>query len=521
MLDRVQLQGSAGALAAVVEASPDETAGVWLEHKGRGTIVVNLAPSADRARWDQVVAVKLPGARVRVEQRAVSTRELTSSAEKLWSARDDLAQEGVRVASVGINPESGRVRVLLAEDSEAARSVLRERYPDVESTYIGPLFDLDSRQNSGGQWKAGIAITRASTGAGCTANFTWKKNSTGTRFIGTAGHCQGNPGGVGSQWYHNANPATGNPQIVYNHWTNMSFADVAMISSPDYMLSNLAILQDNVELVSGGGRGASVTRVETSYVGNQVICKSGAVSGYSCGPYFQSGNVTIDGVTIQDVGYVQAPSACGDSGGPVTTNEIETSPGVWTVAATGVLKGGNGSCPNTGTYFFFSKVARIQQLGYTLEISNRGIPIQNASPTLKCLDVIGGSQVVSTALQQFTCNGNPQQVFYVRPRYGQYSLVPSHTAPGPSEQCADVRGGPGATGNNVVIQQYTCLYPSPTNQRFRFLWTAGYGQDFQLQAVNSGRCIDVKDYNQNNGAVIQQYDCLAGGSTWNQRWHLY
>jgi ricin-type beta-trefoil lectin protein len=77
----------------------------------------------------------------------------------------------------------------------------------------------------------------------------------------------------------------------------------------------------------------------------------------------------------------------------------------------------------------------------------------------KCLDVQAASKSNGAPLQQWDCNGEKHQRFFI---HDQERIVPTHDF----SKCLDVTGGPDATGNGVRIQQWTCLSNYPTNQSF-------------------------------------------------------
>jgi hypothetical protein len=70
----------------------------------------------------------------------------------------------------------------------------------------------------------------------------------------------------------------------------------------------------------------------------------------------------------------------------------------------------------------------------------------------------------------------------------------------------DVAGG--STANGAIVQLYTCN---------------GTGaQQFVLNAASdlvnpqANKCVDIKDWNGNEGARLQLWDCRGGA---NQKWH--
>jgi hypothetical protein len=72
-----------------------------------------------------------------------------------------------------------------------------------------------------------------------------------------------------------------------------------------------------------------------------------------------------------------------------------------------------------------------------------------------------------------------------------------------SNKCLDVRGGPQATQDGALIEQWTCT--GATNQS----WTINDrgGQQYELVASNSDKCVEVIDGSIQQGAGIHQATC--------------
>jgi hypothetical protein len=191
--------------------------------------------------------------------------------------------------------------------------------------------------------------------------------------------------------------------------------------------------------------------------------------------------------------------------------------------------------------------------------------VLRASSSGKCIEPVGGGTANETRIQQSTCNGSANQLWNVRlkPTGGRYEIVhtvagrcldviggpaatqegvltelwdctgqanqswalslpvsssASSTAARPviakhSNKCLDVMGGPGATQDGALIEQWSCT--GQANQD----WTIrerGNGL-FELIARSSGKCLDVREANPNNEAVIQQWTC--NGQV-NQLWRM-
>jgi hypothetical protein len=142
----------------------------------------------------------------------------------------------------------------------------------------------------------------------------------------------------------------------------------------------------------------------------------------------------------------------------------------------------------------------------------------------RCLDVTGGTGATANEvpIKQYDCLGAAQTNQIWSLRYVDhdgdifyYSLVAAH-----SGKCLDVTGGPAATGNQVPIKQYACS--GATNQQFRLQYYALDDPRVNLVARHSQKCLDVIGGTgaTGNNVAIQQYTCLGAGQT-NQLFTLY
>jgi hypothetical protein len=84
-----------------------------------------------------------------------------------------------------------------------------------------------------------------------------------------------------------------------------------------------------------------------------------------------------------------------------------------------------------------------------------------------------------------------------------YQLVFAH-----SSKCVDVQNG--STSNGALIQQWDCLAPAThLNQVFQLVPVGSPW--FQIRNINSGRCIDVIGASTANGGWLQQWNCATVG----------
>ncbi|MFC5925023.1 RICIN domain-containing protein [Micromonospora vulcania] len=152
-----------------------------------------------------------------------------------------------------------------------------------------------------------------------------------------------------------------------------------------------------------------------------------------------------------------------------------------------------------------------------------------AAHSQKCLDVMGGPAATGNGIliQQFDCLGAAQtnQLWYlVYESNGNWLLKPYHALF--YDRCLDVIGGVGATNNGVRVHQFTCLGATQTNQRWFF--TDGGERylngvlwpTYQIHPAHANdKCLDVRGgpAATGNGVPVQQYQC-QGLSQTNQIW---
>lgn len=84
-----------------------------------------------------------------------------------------------------------------------------------------------------------------------------------------------------------------------------------------------------------------------------------------------------------------------------------------------------------------------------------------------------------------------------------------------SLRCVD---NPGPSTGNVWLDQYTCVAQS--NELWYFDFVAFDGEDYWYEVRNaySGKCMNVEQASQANGAHVIQYSCA--GSYWNNQWAI-
>ncbi|MFF5187492.1 RICIN domain-containing protein [Streptomyces sp. NPDC000345] len=136
-----------------------------------------------------------------------------------------------------------------------------------------------------------------------------------------------------------------------------------------------------------------------------------------------------------------------------------------------------------------------------------------------CLEDPAQSTADGTQYRQNTCGSGQEQVFDFHAVSGAadtYTVV-NHS----SGKCLDISAY--STANGAAVQQWTCH--GGTNQRFKLnaVTALGNSHDYQLVAVNSGKCVDVSEISTAVGALVHQWTCDTGSTLTtkkNQIWRL-
>jgi hypothetical protein len=150
-----------------------------------------------------------------------------------------------------------------------------------------------------------------------------------------------------------------------------------------------------------------------------------------------------------------------------------------------------------------------------------GQPTAHAAPSLtqvfeiravhsgKCLDVRAASLENRAIVQQYTCQTNENQLWYVSFNNDgtyTYDVTAVH-----SGKCLDIRGA--SLENQALAQQYTCH--EGKNQRWKLIPIAE--NTYYFRALHSNKCLDIRGASLANRAVAQQFKCTGGN---NQRFTL-
>lgn len=520
MRDRMRFQDS---VTKVADALDTQSGGHWLDPT-TGRLVVSLQPGATSSQVSSMMkASGVDTSRVDFRQARRPYSELLKRTSAFTTDEiPKLAAQGLTVTSVGPKVEDNLVRVGILNLTEDQRTALQATYPDLSFFADMPSTNVDNRLDTGGAWKAGAGIQ--ATGSSCTLGL--PVVASGHRYVLTAGHCNGagNVHGVSTVWDHNWDS---NYPLIANYYQENSAADVAVINPADYSVSNLMILNSaqsanittpthipvsvgdtlcsssrNASSGDDGWRCGSVTEVNMTYLNTGIADPTGT-------------HIRNDASILFNGGIVQE----GDSGSPMVTVPTLPATGIANVGGAGILHGKSLTDNRVGRFSTLTNIFNVMAPAYgsaSVMTSPRTEAFLGAQSS-RCINVPNGSHTNNVALVILGCNGQPQQVFTVLPRYGAYALIPTSDA----SKCVDVRL-PNSLG--AIIQQYGCFSPPNSNQMWFFSHTGiNYSwPDFVLKTAQAGqRCIDVVGYGTADNSALQQWDCAPGGGVGNQRWKHY
>jgi streptogrisin C len=286
----------------------------------------------------------------------------------------------------------------------------------------------------------------------------------------SAGHC----GGVNS------------PTLGYNNVAQGTFAGSSFPGN-DYSwirTNGNWTPQPWVNNYSGGN--VLVAGSQDAAVGSSV-CRSGRTTGWRCGTILGR-NETI--VYAQGaVSGLSRSNACaepGDSGGSwISGNQAQ-----------GVTSGGSGNCTSGGTMWFQPVNEILGVYGLSLTTSGGGGGSSVVSNwNNRCIDVPNGNFSDGVLVQMWGCNNTPAQ---------KWNFV-NGTLQTSNNKCLDVPWG--STANGVILQIVGCN-GNPAQQ---FVLSAAG----DLVNPQANKCVDIKDWNGNDGAQLQLWDCAG---TANQKW---
>jgi streptogrisin D len=290
----------------------DQTAGSYLEG---GRVVVNVTSAAAAER------VEALGGTARVVSR--SMRELNSTLAAV--------NKGVPGTALWVDPVTNQVVVDTDETVTGAKmDAVKGSVAGNSAVRINPVKGQFSSLIAGGS-----AIFTG--GARCSLGFN-VRNSAGTRFFVTAGHCTN----IGSQWRASSGGAVIGNRTATSFPTN-DYGVVQFVSTFTDIQGTIANGQD---ITSAGNAvvGQSVRR-HGSTTGNRggSVTALNATVNYAEGSVFQMIRTTVC-------------AEPGDSGGPLYAGSV----------ALGLTSGGSGNCTSGGVTFFQPVTEVLSRFGLTV-----------------------------------------------------------------------------------------------------------------------------------------------------------
>jgi streptogrisin C len=288
----------------------------------------------------------------------------------------------------------------------------------------------------------------------------------------TAGHCGG----------------TGSPTLGYNNVSQGTFAGSSFPGNDYAWVRTNANWTPQPWVNNYAGGNVTVAGSADAAIGSS-ICRSGRTTGWRCGTLLgRNETITYAQGSVSGLSRSNACAEPGDSGGSwISGNQAQ-----------GVTSGGTGNCTTGGTMWFQPVNEILGVYGLSLTTSGGGgsggqAIISNMNN--KCIDVPGANFSDGVLVQMYTCNGtNAQRWNHVN---GQLQTS--------NGKCLDAAGG--GTANNTPIQIVGC-HDHPAQQ---FVFSAAG----DLVNPVSNRCVDIRDWNGNDGAQLILYDCHGGA---NQKW---
>ncbi|MGA5304813.1 ricin-type beta-trefoil lectin domain protein [Nucisporomicrobium flavum] len=287
----------------------------------------------------------------------------------------------------------------------------------------------------------------------------------------SAGHC----GGVNS------------PTLGYNNVSQGTFAGSSFPGN-DYSwirTNGNWTPQPWVNNYSGGN--VVVAGSQEAAVGSSV-CRSGRTTGWRCGTILgRDETIVYAQGSVSGLARSNACAEPGDSGGSwISGNQAQ-----------GVTSGGTGNCSSGGTMWFQPVNEILGVYGLSLTTSGGGSSTSSVVSNWnnKCIDVPNANFSDGVQLQMYTCNGTAAQ---------KWTFV-NGTLQTSNNKCMDVAWG--STANGAAIQIVGCS-GNPAQQ---FVLSAAG----DLVNPQANKCVDIKEWNGNDGALLHLWDCVGGA---NQKW---
>lgn len=307
--DAADVRDAAKELAvAQLEATADSRGalGLYFDEAAREFVVVLPEAAAGRFKTADVASL---GLAVRVETRKIDRETVETIEDEVVALRPDIPlQFGY---SVAFNPESGLVEI--ASDAPRGHfSAIEKRFPGLTT------FRTETFETAAGTWSSdtpphwGGAYLNGNLS--CTSGFVVRNQSTGTRYMVTAGHC-------------NPNGTTTNMGTAVRHSDVYPGLDVGLIRGKTY----------GGYIYADGATGERAVADANNPVLESSYCMTGRSSGFTCSWVPKQKGVKVcypaipEGCTYNLYATKKTGNAViqlGDSGGPLYIKAANLKVGV-------------------------------------------------------------------------------------------------------------------------------------------------------------------------------------------------
>nr|BFE69124.1 hypothetical protein GCM10020092_024250 [Actinoplanes digitatis] len=279
----------------------------------------------------------------------------------------------------------------------------------------------------------------------------------------SAGHC----GGVNS------------PTLGYNNVSQGTFAGSSFPGNDYSWIRTNANWTPQPWVNNYAGGNVIVAGSQDAAVGSSV-CRSGRTTGWRCGTILgRNETIVYSQGAVSGLSRSNACAEPGDSGGSwISGNQAQ-----------GVTSGGTGNCSSGGTMWFqpVNEILGVYGLSLTTSGGGGGASSLVSNWNNKCIDVPNSNFSDGVLLQMWGCNGTGAQ---------KWTSV-NGTLLTSNNKCMDVPWG--STTNGTIIQIVGCN-GNPAQQ---FVLSAAG----DLVNPQANKCLDIRDWNGNDGARIQIWDC--------------
>jgi hypothetical protein len=258
-----------------------------------------------------------------VDYRLTMVEKSLAELETLRSETDrttpDLAAIGVQITLTGIDTSRNAVVVGVAEEIDAAATLLHARFGSAIIVRKQAPAVADACTGTANCWplKGGIRMYWPNNPpAYCTTGWVVKRNGTSTIYLVTAGHCLATVGGVnGADWLHNGNKIGDARTHTWEDFRNADVGLVQVTSVPATKNEVLATLPNWIGQINA-------VRIPISQKVGDAVCRMGATSGRTCGTLtvWSVRNQSCVGAVCRWIDHTMEmsfDSTGGDSGGSV------------------------------------------------------------------------------------------------------------------------------------------------------------------------------------------------------------